>query len=95
MPNAVLEAMAAARPLVATDVHGIHELLGDDAGGQITPSHDEQAFVDAVVQIAADSNLSARLGERNFQRAASQFSCQAMAGRYVELYRSILGSIGG
>jgi glycosyltransferase involved in cell wall biosynthesis len=94
MPNAVLEAMAAARPVVATDVHGVGELLGHDTGGQITPSQDEQAFVDAVVQITADSNLSARLGERNFQRAANQFSCQAMAGRYAELYRSLLDSVG-
>jgi glycosyltransferase involved in cell wall biosynthesis len=91
MPNAILEAMAAARPVVATEVHGAAELLGDNAGGQITPPHDAQAFVDAVVRIASDAALATRLGQRNRQRAASEFSFGAAVGRYAALYASLLG----
>jgi starch synthase (maltosyl-transferring) len=92
MPNVVLEAMAASRPVVATDVHGVVELLGDTAAEQVVPLNDPQALVAAVVRIAGDKHLATRLGTQNRQRVAGHFSIEATVRAYVELYRSLLDS---
>jgi glycosyltransferase involved in cell wall biosynthesis len=90
LPNIVLEAMAAARPVVTTDVHGVRELLGNAAGVQITPATDAQRFVDAVSQVCSDPALAARLGQQNQQRASDFFSMDAMVTAYCQLYDSLL-----
>jgi glycosyltransferase involved in cell wall biosynthesis len=90
MPNILLEAMAAARTIVTTDVHGARELLKDNAQLQITPSGDANAFVDAVVRIVSDPELAARLGARNRQLAANNSSMDRMIAAYVTLYDSLL-----
>jgi glycosyltransferase involved in cell wall biosynthesis len=92
MPNIVLEAMAAARPVVATDVHGVRELLGDAAGRQITPTDDCLLFVKAVAEICSDSILARELGRRNLNLAKKRFSMDAMVTRYADLYDSLAGS---
>ena len=91
MPNILLEAMAAARPIVTTDVHGAWELLGSAAQLQMTPKADSKAFVDAVIRIGSDSAIAARLGAQNQKRAASVFSMNQMMAAYIKLYDSILG----
>jgi glycosyltransferase involved in cell wall biosynthesis len=90
MPNILLEAMAAARPVVTTDVHGARELLGSDAQWQITPAANAAAFVAAVARIVTDAELAAGLGARNRQRAADYFSMDRMIAAYVTLYDSLL-----
>jgi len=90
MPNVVLEAMAAARPVIATQVHGVAELLGDGAAAQVVPSHDTEAFVDAVVRVADDRGLATSLGHDNRDRAETRFSLGATADRYASLYDSLL-----
>ena len=62
MPNILLEAMAAARPVVTTEVHGVRELLGSDAQWQITPAANAEAFVAAVAGVVTDAELAAGLG---------------------------------
>lgn len=90
MSNAILEAMAAARPVVTTDVHGVRELLGDEHGGQIILAGDGSAFVDAVVRIASDSETARRLGQHNRVRVEQMFSIDRTAAAYVALYETLL-----
>lgn len=90
MPNAILEAMAAARPVVVTDVHGAAELLGDHADGQLTPSNDPDAFVDAVVRLVSNRELAHAVGNRNQARARQHFSIDGTADSYARLYDSLL-----
>jgi glycosyltransferase involved in cell wall biosynthesis len=92
MPNIVLEAMAAARPVVTTDVHGVRELLGNAAGIQIAPANDAQAFVDAVSQLCNDRALETLLGQQNQERARAIFSMDAMVTAYSRLYESLLAN---
>lgn len=91
MPNAVLEAMAAARPVVATEVHGVRELLGDDRV-QIVPPHNPMAVYGAVERLAADPQLAAAVGLRNRQRATTLFSFDSAAAQYAALYDSLLAA---
>jgi starch synthase (maltosyl-transferring) len=90
MPNIVLEAMAAARPVVTTEVHGVRELLGECDQGQITTAFDAGAFVESVVHIAGDPDLATRLGRLNQQRASNRFSIDRMIAAYVSVYDSLL-----
>jgi glycosyltransferase involved in cell wall biosynthesis len=90
MPNILLEALAAARPVVTTDVHGVRELLGNAAGVQITPANDAQLFVDAVSQVCSDREWAIHLGQQNQQRARDSFSMDAMVTAYCQLYESLL-----
>ncbi|HVC95459.1 MAG TPA: glycosyltransferase [Pirellulales bacterium] len=86
MPNVVLEAMAARLPVVATDVEGVRELLGSQAGAQTVARGDMPAFADRIVGIMSDPALAARLGDENRARAESCFSLDAMIASYCALY---------
>lgn len=89
MPNVVLEAMAAGKPIVATQSAGTVELLGLTALDQTVRVGDWEGFADRVQGIAANPILAASLAQKNRLRAA-QFSLSTMAERYMRLYESLL-----
>lgn len=102
MPNVVLEAMAAAKPVVATDVEGVSEALGSLAAEQCVPGgatvvaaapsqgDESQLFVEKVVAIASDSALASQLGQQNQLRARECFGFEAMVAAYRDLYLALL-----
>jgi glycosyltransferase involved in cell wall biosynthesis len=90
MPNILLEAIAATRPIVTTDVHGARELLEEVAQEQITPAEDAEAFVDAVVRIAGNTELAHQLGAANRRHVAANFSMDRMIAAYIALYESLV-----
>jgi glycosyltransferase involved in cell wall biosynthesis len=92
MPNAVLEAMASGKPVVAANVDGVLEALGPAAVEQVFPPRDAEAFVRKVLAILDDPLLAARLGQQNQQRARQEFSLEAMVGAYQQLYASLLAA---
>lgn len=85
MPNAVLEAMAAGLPVVATSVGGIPELIADDVEGLIVPPHNPGALATAIHRIAADPDLRARLGSAARHRAAN-FTWPKCIAAHEDLY---------
>jgi glycosyltransferase involved in cell wall biosynthesis len=89
MPNVVLEAMASGKPVVATDVEGVGELLGPAAELQMVPVDDPESFTDKVVAIISNVQLATRLGDENRLRAQQQFSLESMAAAYRDLYVSL------
>jgi glycosyltransferase involved in cell wall biosynthesis len=89
MPNVVLEAMAAGLPIVATDVEGVAELLGQNSGDQVAQRQQPQQFAEKIVALASDPNLASRLAAANRARA-QQFSLEAMVSRYSDLFESLL-----
>ncbi len=84
---ALLEAMRAGLPAVATRVGGIAETVHDGATGFMVNADDVDGFGSCMRQLAESPDLRRRLGAaaRNLQRA--EFSRQAMLQRYEELYR--------
>ena len=91
MPGVVLEAMAAAKPVVATEVHGVAELLGPGTAEQVVPSEDGHQFVERVVRFASHHDYAQQVGRRNAVRAAEQFSIERMVHNYRTLYEHLLG----
>jgi glycosyltransferase involved in cell wall biosynthesis len=90
MPNVVLEAMAAGKPIVATDVEGLDEALGPQAAPQTVPIGDSEAFINKVVAIQNDASLAAHLANENQRRARECFSLEAMVCSYERFYESLL-----
>jgi glycosyltransferase involved in cell wall biosynthesis len=92
MPNVVLEAMAAGKPVVATSAEGVTELLGDGADEQTVALGGYEALAGRIIQLAQNPQLSAELGRCNRERASSEFSLGAMVERYERLYSEVLAS---
>ena len=88
MPNVVLEAMAAGKPVVATQSEGTVELLGLGALEQTVQVGDWQGLAKRTVALAHDPALRLALGRQNQERAA-QFSLDRVAERYQRLYDSL------
>ena len=90
MPNVVLEAMAAGRPVVACDVTGARELLG--TGDQkIARPDDSAGFARRIVEICGKSTENGHLGDKNRRRAGS-FSLERMVAAYERLWSDALAS---
>ena len=91
MPNVVLEAMAAGRPVACTDVEGAVELLGPAAvGQQIVPAGDAEALAAAADRFVSEPQLAVTTGQANRRRAAERYSLDAMTEAYLDFYRQLL-----
>lgn len=77
-PNAVCEAMALARPVVATDIAGCRQALGDESDAWLVGARDARGLAAAIVRALDDEGLRREAGTRNRARIASDFSVQAM-----------------
>jgi len=90
MPNVVLEAMAAARPVVCSRVEGSMELLSHAADQQSFPAGDSVAMKNLVEQFLSNETLCDEVGEQNQSRARKDFSIAAMVDAYRLYYRTLL-----
>lgn len=89
MSNAVMEAMAAGRPVVATDVGGTGELLR--GRGILVPPADPRALADGLTRVLDDAALAARLGAAARSWSREHLHVDAMVDRHIDLYRELLG----
>ncbi len=92
MPNVVLEAMALGKPVMASRVEGVVELLGPGADEQTAAWRDTDAFVQQLVALARDPARCEQLGTLNQARAREHFSSAAMVAAYARLYEGLAGS---
>ena len=81
----VLETLAAARPLVATAVRGLRELLADGRDALLVPEDDPRALAEAVRRVLDNRALAERLGA-NGRKLVEPFSEDAMVSGYLALY---------
>jgi len=90
LPNAVLEAMAAGAPVVATRVGGSPELVADGVTGFLVPPQDPAALAKAIEELLAEPGRARRLGQAGRQRVIEEFSVQRMVRDTERLYASLL-----
>ncbi len=81
-----LEAMAAARPVVASRVGGLCELVVDGVTGRLVPPGDIDALVCCIAELASDRQRLAFMGDEGWKRVRKHFSVELMARRTAELY---------
>ena len=88
LPLALIEAMLAARPIVATAVGEVPAVLRDGAGTLVPPG-DAAALAGALATLLADPAAARRLGAAAAQRAAQEYTLARMVERYAGLYASL------
>jgi glycosyltransferase involved in cell wall biosynthesis len=94
LPNALLEAMAAARPVVATSVGGVPEVVEDGINALLVPRGDAAAMAAAILRVLADEGLCRRLGaagraciERDFTPASAKKKLEAFYDRLLAAHK--------
>jgi glycosyltransferase involved in cell wall biosynthesis len=90
-PFAVIEAMAAARPVVATDVGGVADILVDGTTGLLVPPEDPAALAEAMTRVGSDPGLRTRLGAAGRERAAL-YRAERLVADMARLYRELLAA---
>jgi len=91
MSNAILEAMAMRKPVVATDVGGTVEVVQPDRTGLLVPPKDPAALAAAITRMLnAPAETAAAMGERARAIVVERFSARAMVRQMEELYTHLL-----
>ena len=88
---AIIEAMAMGKPVVATRVGGIAELVADGETGYLVPPGDAQAMAERLVRILGASDLCRSMGQSAQARARERYSAGQVAAQYRQVYRQMLG----
>lgn len=91
LPMAMLEAMAAGRPVVVTPVGGILDAVGDHVNGLLVPPGDPAALARALAMLLDDAALRLRLGRNARLTVQQRFSTEVVAGKLAALYRALAG----
>ncbi len=90
MPVALLEAMACALPVVATAVGGTKEVLADGVTGRLVPSEDPAALARGLVEALSGDALALGRGEAARAHVTERYALDAIADRFIALYRTLL-----
>jgi glycosyltransferase involved in cell wall biosynthesis len=93
LPKSLLEAAAAGRPMVATDVPGCREICRHGETGLLVSARSVEPLADALEKLATDPALRERLGRRARHVAATEFSEEIVVRQTLDLYRSLLAGM--
>ncbi len=91
-PLVVLEAMASARPVVATRSGGTEETVDEGRSGFLVPVADAGAIAERVIELLKNPQEAAKLGNEARHRCEMYFSIRAMVAGYEQLYDACLGA---
>jgi glycosyltransferase involved in cell wall biosynthesis len=88
--NSILEYMAAARPVVATNVGGAPELIAESETGYLVASGDDETMAARLVSLLHDPQKAKAMGEAGKRLVEQKFSCEAQRASTEELYNRLL-----
>lgn len=94
LPNAILEYMAASRPVVATNVGGAAELVIDGVTGYLVAAGNDAALAERIVHLLRNPDAASAMGARGQQDVQQHFSPDAMLRRTEALYARLLARRG-
>lgn len=87
---ALLEAMAAGKACVASDIGGISDIIKDSSVGSLVPVGDIMAIADSVLRLINNKPLAQEMGNKARELVAEKFSLDAMSGNIIELYKKVI-----
>lgn len=88
--NSILEYMAAARPVVATDIGGAREAISEGETGFVVPIGDDEMMATRIVELLTEPEIGAAMGLRGLERVRELFSCEGQLQRTERLYKQLL-----
>jgi peptidoglycan/xylan/chitin deacetylase (PgdA/CDA1 family) len=88
--NTILESMAAAKPVVATNTGGTPEAVVEGVTGFMVPPRDPAALAGAIIKLLRDEGLRHRMGRAGFLRVKENFETTVMLAKLQELYLRLL-----
>ena len=91
IPLVLLEALALSRPVVATNVGGIPEVVEDGRSGVLVPAGRPDELARGCLTVMDDPALAQRLGQAGRVRVEDAFSADAMAEKVTHIYRTLVG----
>jgi glycosyltransferase involved in cell wall biosynthesis len=92
IPTTLIEAIAAERPVIATDVPGCREVISPGVNGLLVPPRDSKALRDALAVLINDRNLRISMGKEGRRIAITKFSKEVIDQKTLMLYQSVLES---
>lgn len=90
--TSLLDAMAASRPIVATRVGGIPEIVEDDVNGVLVPPRDHHRMAAEIVRLLRDAALRRRMGDAGFARVRERFTVERMVEQTAAVYARVAGT---
>lgn len=90
MPNAVMEAMAAGKPIVLTNVDGGRELIEDQVTGWLVEPADIKALASSILYVLKNKDEAKRVGATASEHVHKNYPLDKMISSYNELYRGLL-----
>ena len=87
IPRVLIEAAAMSRPIVATAIPGVVEVVEDGVNGLLVPPRDPSALAEAIGRLLDDPALRSRYGTVGRRKAEEQYDDNVVAGRYLDEYR--------
>jgi glycosyltransferase involved in cell wall biosynthesis len=91
LPNVTLEAMAAGKPVVASNIAGFPDVICDGVSGLLVPEKDPGALAQAIISLACDAELRKRMGAAGQAQVHDALNWDKVARRFVEGYQRIAG----
>ncbi len=89
-PITILEAMAAGKPVVTTDVGGCAEAVVDGETGVVVPPENPEALAEALEYVLTHPDEARRMGEAGRRRVEEHFTVEAMVRKHVEVYERVV-----
>jgi glycosyltransferase involved in cell wall biosynthesis len=85
----LVEAMASGKPVVATRVGGMTEIVDDGQCGVLVPRGDPHALADAILRVVSSDETRRQMGRSGRERAVSLYSWSQIAARMLTLYEAV------
>lgn len=89
LPLCVLEAMAAGKPIVATNADGTNEVVHNEKTGLLVPIGDASSFADAILRIINDRNLASNMGDAAKMLVENKHNMAEMISNYEKYYKKL------
>jgi glycosyltransferase involved in cell wall biosynthesis len=93
LPNVVLEAFAHSRPVVATEVGGVPEIVEHEQNGLLVPPGHADSLAGAITKLIASPNLRKKMGQEGHRTVGSKFTFEEQTRRLEAIYTEVLNGL--
>ena len=90
LPLSILEAMAASKPVIASDIEGVNEIIINGQNGFLVPPANASALAEKINLVLSDKPLAKRISAKGKEHVTREFSTERMVAGVTNIYEEIL-----